>query len=52
MKGARSIHWGCGEPDLTVCLNDCFADTDMNAELVAHGFSNALSGLFGGELVA
>jgi MFS superfamily sulfate permease-like transporter len=25
------------------------ADTDMNAELIAHGYSNALSGLFGGE---
>jgi sulfate permease, SulP family len=23
-------------------------DTDMNAELIAHGFSNALSGMFGG----
>ena len=25
------------------------ADPDMNTELVAHGYSNALSGLFGGE---
>jgi hypothetical protein len=23
-------------------------DTDMNAELMAHGYSNAISGLFGG----
>lgn len=28
-----------------------FIDTDMNAELIAHGYSNSLSGLFGGECV-
>jgi SulP family sulfate permease len=27
------------------------ADTDMNTELIAHGFSNGFSGLFGGELI-
>jgi sulfate permease, SulP family len=26
-------------------------DADMNTELIAHGFSNGFSGLFGGELI-
>jgi hypothetical protein len=24
-------------------------DTDMNSELIAHGYANALSGMFGGK---
>lgn len=27
------------------------ADADMNAELIAHGYSNAFAGLFGGKNV-
>jgi hypothetical protein len=26
-----------------------FIDTDMNSELIAHGYANALSGMFGGK---
>lgn len=36
------------KPFYCTCCYVYFSDTDMNAELIAHGYANALSGIFGG----
>jgi SulP family sulfate permease len=45
MASFALIHVPINIPAFAVSLN---VDTDMNAELVAHGYSNILSGVFGG----